>query len=276
MAGLMRQKAHPSSAGMMGGAFFVGRGELITWVNETLLINMQKIEQCASGAIYCQILDACHPNQVQMKKVNWMAKVDHEYIPNFKLLQAAFDRLHISRNIDVDKLIRGKYQDNLEFLQWMKCYYDSTWGGQEYDPIERRDGRPQPDWCLSTAQPAERQPRSAAAAAAAPAQKQRPRPGMNTREGGSRTQQLPGPGDAGQLSAENRNLKHELQEMRTTVDGLETERDYYFQKLREIEILTQTAESDAAASMTVPGLLQKVQEILYKENQENPEDEEAA
>jgi len=64
--------------------------------------------------------------------------------------------------------------------------------------------------------------------------------------------------------------------MRTTVDGLETERDYYFQKLREIEILTQTAESDAAASMTVPGLLQKVQEILYKENQENPEDEEAA
>jgi len=57
-----------------------------------------------------------------------MAKVDHEYIPNFKLLQAAFDRLHISRNIDVDKLIRGKYQDNLEFLQWMKCYYDSTWG----------------------------------------------------------------------------------------------------------------------------------------------------
>merc|ERR1719230_1329098 len=74
-----------------------------------------------------------------------MAKADHEFIPNFKLLQAAFDKNSIRRHIDVDKLIRAKYQDNLEFLQWMKCYWDREGGDfQEYHAVERREGRPVP------------------------------------------------------------------------------------------------------------------------------------
>lgn len=82
-----------------------------------------------------------------MRKVNWMGKVDHEYIPNYKILQAAFDRLGIQRNIDVDKLIRGKYQDNLEFLQFMKFYFNQTFPGHDYDPFEARMSKNLPDWC---------------------------------------------------------------------------------------------------------------------------------
>ena len=48
------------SIGMMEGAFFVGRGELIQWVNELLEVNVTKVEQCATGAIYAQILDAIY------------------------------------------------------------------------------------------------------------------------------------------------------------------------------------------------------------------------
>ncbi|CAN0433758.1 unnamed protein product, partial [Ectocarpus sp. 13 AM-2016] len=34
-----------------------------------------------------------------------------------QVLQSAFDRLHIDKHIDVQRLTRGKYMDNLEFMQ---------------------------------------------------------------------------------------------------------------------------------------------------------------
>merc|ERR1719230_1150539 len=132
----------------MEGAFFVGRTELLEWVNGLLAVNLTKVEQCASGAVYCQIVDACHPGSVKMNKVNWMAREDHEFIPNYKILQAAFDRNAIEKHIDVDKLIRAKYQDNLEFLQWMKALWDreGAAGARDYDPVRSRQDRPTPEW----------------------------------------------------------------------------------------------------------------------------------
>ncbi|CAJ1458980.1 unnamed protein product [Effrenium voratum] len=117
-------------------------------VNNLLQVTLTKVEQCASGAIYCQIIDACQPGSVAMRKVNWMAKAEHEYIPNFKVLQVAFDRLEIERNIAVDQLIRAKYQDNLEFLQWMKCYWEREGGAgrRDYDAVAVREGKPLPTW----------------------------------------------------------------------------------------------------------------------------------
>jgi len=50
------------------------------------------VEQCATGAVYCQIIDAIYPGTVQMSKVNWQAKVDYEFTYNYKVLQAAFQK----------------------------------------------------------------------------------------------------------------------------------------------------------------------------------------
>lgn len=61
---------------------------------------------------------------------------------NYKLLQSAFNKNKIRKHVDVDKLIRGKYQDNLEFCQWLKAFFDQTNGmmvGREgYDPVAVR------------------------------------------------------------------------------------------------------------------------------------------
>ena len=73
--------------GMMEGAFFVSRGELLSWINNLLSINMTKVEQMASGAAYCQMMDAIFPGTISLSKVNWMAKHPHEFVNNYKVLQ---------------------------------------------------------------------------------------------------------------------------------------------------------------------------------------------
>ena len=129
-----------STVGMMDPAFFVGRKEIIAWVNALLGLNLSKVEQCASGAIYCQIMDACHGGAVPMHTVNFDAKSEHEFVSNYKVLQLVFDKLKIAKNIEVNRLVKARPLDNLEFLQWMKCYHDKTIGCVDgtYDAEERR------------------------------------------------------------------------------------------------------------------------------------------
>ncbi|KAH8050570.1 hypothetical protein JL722_11223 [Aureococcus anophagefferens] len=124
--------------GMMDAAYFVGRRELLDWINTTLELNVQRIEDTCSGAVACQLMDCIQPNTVPMSKVNWGAKDEYAMICNYKLLQSAFDRARVSKPVEVNRLIRGKYQDNLEFMQWFKAFYDGQRPVDGYDPVLAR------------------------------------------------------------------------------------------------------------------------------------------
>lgn len=52
-------------------------------------------------------------------------------------------------------------------------------------------------------------------------------------------------------------LSNQVMDMRLNLEGLEKERDFYFSKLRDIEILCQEAEDSETP------ILQKILEILY-------------
>jgi RP/EB family microtubule-associated protein len=43
--------------------------------------------------------------------------------------------------IPVEKLVKGKFQDNFEFVQWFKRFFDANYQGQEYDAVGARDGQ---------------------------------------------------------------------------------------------------------------------------------------
>lgn len=49
------------------------------------------------GAAYCQFMDLLFPGCISLKKVKFQAKLEHEYIHNFKLLQASFKRVNVDK-----------------------------------------------------------------------------------------------------------------------------------------------------------------------------------
>ena len=73
-----------------------------------------------------------------MSKVNCEARNDYEYVNNYKVLQTAFNKLNIEKKAEVEKLCRGKYQDNLEFMQWFKGFLDRHAVAEGYDPVAAR------------------------------------------------------------------------------------------------------------------------------------------
>ncbi|MEQ2225126.1 Microtubule-associated protein RP/EB member 3 [Ilyodon furcidens] len=119
----------------------LSRHDMLAWVNDSLQLTYTKIEQLCSGAAYCQFMDMLFPGCILLKKVKFNAKLEHEYIHNFKVLQAAFKRMNVDKIIPVERLVKGKFQDNFEFLQWFKRFFDANYDGKEYDPLLMRQGQ---------------------------------------------------------------------------------------------------------------------------------------
>jgi len=49
------------------------------------------------GAAYCQYMDMLFPGSVPMKRVKFRTNLEHEYIQNFKILQAAFKKMNVDK-----------------------------------------------------------------------------------------------------------------------------------------------------------------------------------
>jgi len=228
----------------------MSRNDMLAWVNESLQINHSKIEQLCSGASYCQFMDMLFPGCIPMKKVKFQAKHEHEYIHNFKFLQTSFKKIGVDKIIPVDKLIKAKFQDNFEFVQWFKKFFDANYDGKEYDPVAARQGQEtaapaslHPSAGVANNKPGPRKPAAAPTKNPAPATKPTARPGG-------------GPG-AKMAAGDKAELVQEVSALKLTVQDMEKERDFYFGKLRNIELICQEVEGEGSP------VLQKILDILY-------------
>ncbi|KAJ9620497.1 microtubule integrity protein mal3 [Taxawa tesnikishii (nom. ined.)] len=248
------------------------RQELLAWINSLLQLNLTKVEQCGTGydrgwqkeletnkadicfrrAALCQVYDSIFLD-VPMSRVKFNANAEYAYLDNFKILSNVFRKHQIERPIPVEQLVKCKMQDNLEFLQWTKRYWDQYYPGGDYDPIARRKGQ-----AVSGGAPASMRSSTTSAA-------RRPAAGatatVTATAGAARTRT---PMGGGVSSAATARLNEENAALKETVQGLERERDFYFSKLRDIELLVQGAmEEQPELEKDEGGLLRQIQTILY-------------
>merc|ERR1719187_139105 len=200
------------------------------------------------------------PGSIQLKKVKFDTKLEHEYINNFKILQAAFKKMNVDKIVSVDRLVKGRFQDNFEFLQWFKKFFDANYGGQEYDAHEMRGGtnlgsggkQSKPIGGGMPRQPAamSNMPKRSPAARAPISQMSRPV---------GRTAAPSSNGISANAQAQLDDLNAQVMELKLTVEGLEKERDFYFGKLRDVEIMCQ--ENEGAGGELVR---KQILDILYQ------------
>jgi len=116
------------------------RTELLQWINTILDLNYTKIEQCGTGAAFCQLMDSI-VGGVPLNKVKFNANTEYAYRHNWKILQLEFIKHRITKNIDVERLIKCRLQDNLELLQWFKRYWNENADvHNQYDALSKRNG----------------------------------------------------------------------------------------------------------------------------------------
>ncbi|OXU19506.1 hypothetical protein TSAR_000853, partial [Trichomalopsis sarcophagae] len=136
----------------------LSRHDMLAWVNDCLQSSFTKIEELCTGAAYCQFMDMLFPGSVPLKRVKFKTNLEHEYIQNFKLLQGGFKKMNVDKCfvqckyqyphtllliVPIDKLVKGRFQDNFEFLQWFKKFFDANYSGTDvYDALAMRGGEP--------------------------------------------------------------------------------------------------------------------------------------
>lgn len=54
---------------------------------------IHRVIRSLQGAAYCNFMDMLFPSSIQLKKVKFRTNLEHEYIQNFKILQAAFKKV---------------------------------------------------------------------------------------------------------------------------------------------------------------------------------------
>jgi len=261
-----------ANIGMMDGAYFVGRNELLAWINSTLQLHLSKIEEAASGAVQCQMIDMVHPGVVSMHKVNFDAKTEYDMIQNYKILQDVFTKLKIDKNIEVNKLVKGRPLDNLEFLQWLKRYCDSVNDGiddRNYNPGERRSRGKEIHRKLAAPMQSSSQIKRAAGSlkslqnsnsCAIPRTDEYGASPRISNPAGFKHGKHIGMPNGGIYAAQIQAMNEEVTELKLSVDTLEKERDFYFAKLRDIELLCQNPELERLA------VVMAIQKILYAED----------
>jgi len=246
----------------------LSRHDMLAWVNDCLQTRYAKIEEMCSGAVYCQFMDMLFPGCIHLKKVKFNTKLEYDFTANFKVLQASFKKMQVDKIVPVDRLIKGKFQDNFEFLQWFKKFFDANYGGQEYDALEMRGGEdvgssskparsmgaaPAPR-SMAAPKPSSGMPKRSPAGRPAPSSRPAARPmggGMRAQNGGG--------GISADAAAQIEDLNTQVMEMKLTIEGLEKERDFYFGKLRDVEVMCQENESPDG-----DGVRKVVLDILYQ------------
>jgi len=207
-----------------------------------------------TGAAYCQLMDILFPGTIPLKRVKYSSKQETDAINNFKILQSSFKKLNVDQSVEIDKLVKAKFQDNFEFLQWFKKFFDANYSGDgDYDPVKARGGQTLgqggPKCIGGGGGGMARTPLRAANGSSGGGITR----SSNASNGGSVRSSNSTPSKAsvngGGAAKKDFQKDAEMIEMKLCLENLERERDFYFGKLRDIEVII-TSSGDEKAELS--------------------------
>lgn len=239
----------------------LSRKEMLAWVNRTLLSEFKKIEELCTGEIcrhpntfyssslfkthfpfegaaYCQMMDILFPGCVPLRRVKFCTNLEHDFLNNLKIFQNGLVAMQVDKAVPIDRLIKGRFQDNFEFLQWFKKFFDANYDGKEYDPIGARHQHPMGYGTPNTLRPSQRANVSGGVPKVVA--------GMNKSVNKSSDKKSTPTTALGNLKISEANselmeqvqmLSQERDDLTEKTQTVEAERDYYYQKLTLIEAL---------------------------------------
>ena len=126
---------------------------------------------------------------------------------------------------------KARYQDNLEFMQWLKRYFDLNYNGEYYDAVTRRKG--QDLYYIAGGNKVHASTKGGAAQPRPTAKTSSTTTGAKTSGAKSSINTGLRPGVGGS----NPQMQAQLNDMKLNMETLEKERDFYFGKLRDIEMI---------------------------------------
>ena len=197
-----------------------------------------------------------------MNKINWKAKLEHEFLNNFKLLQQAFTKCSISKNIDAERLIKGRSQDNLELLQFLKRYFDMKFKNQEYDPVSKRKGAEFVSPFNHNKSIDSKAPSKKDLAVSKSKENEIKKENMKT------------------INHQEKEIKtddneEDIKNLKNMITETEGDRDFYLSKLRDIEFLITNVNCEKTNSHTIKNIIEeiifsKVETKVHFDEKSNP------
>ncbi|PIC34917.1 hypothetical protein B9Z55_014430 [Caenorhabditis nigoni] len=260
----------------------LSRKDAVAWVNNLLKSHFTKVEEMASGAAYCQLTHLLFENSINLRKVKLNPKSEPDILTNWKVLTTSWKNLGIDKPVDVEKMKRAKFQDNMEFLQWFYKFFNANLVGdaEDYDAVGARfnedlpalkgssGARPAVAAVRPTAAPVAK-PKAVAPSAAPNATKASVAP--TVRNG---TRPAPATSAGTQRSEPSQNeelLKQEIEKQKslaadweTMAKEMESEREFYYSMLQRVEGLVH--EADELKSTTID--VEALKAVLYQSNEE--------
>ncbi len=214
----------------------------------------------ASGVLFCELLNSARPSSVDMGKVKSDAVAEHDYMGNYRALEAGLEKIGVPWKIDVQSLAKGNPGASLEMLHRIFSLVGDTSthsaparsGLSSLDPnsIGADGSRAAKRKVAPDGKPAGKRGKAASGAA-----------GVAEDEVGAEAQQPPPPPPPNALELSLRSqleeARAELAESRAESRELREELDFYVLKLEMIE--------DACVSLAPAEAAAKVQLLLSAE-----------
>jgi len=265
----MSRNDDPCTIGIMHDAFRKGSKLLLKFVNDVFQVNYTKVEQVHTGALFCQMCHALY-GQPKLNKVKWAFDIkgkpvrvsEPDKINNWKKVQGVFAKKGITKKLETMKYVNAKFQDNLEVLQWFKHFFQYYYQGGAYDAYKERWKKANPKgpgaivlyWDDNTRSLTESDYSASNASVGSASPKRAGKTKVSKKKKGAGKRKA-----SSSSSSSSDKLQEENERLIATVAAVEKERNFYFGKLREIEILCQDE-----GEITLDELNKQILEIMYK------------